>query len=704
MAELIRKWTAGSMDVLFFKEDDIVSMGLLPSCISEYPEHRDNVDSSIASTDICKRLNISFKAAGAESMLQLKFSGDSWFGHSGAGSSMRNSSSCGRMKFREHVEGENSITSVFESEDGLTAEQTLSYKPGTEYILCKSTLHNGGKNTVRVEMFSSFSIGMISMLHEDDAPGALKLHRFATAWSSESRHVTQSFEEMSMDMSWQAGGVRACRFGQRSSCVNKDYSPFAAVEDAKNGVFWAAAVEALTPWQMEVTRYNDFVNISGGLPDREFDGWFVDLHPGETLTAPDAIFTVCKGTFAKAARNLIPYQRTSKPDKSLIPLFSDWCTSWGQVNEQRLYKVAEAAEKLGAKIFSVDDGWFRRDTPGDWNLNNKVFPNSFKAFSDNLKSRFGMTSGAWFEFETVSNPDMNKFGREEMLLKLDGKTIVSGDRRFWDMRRNDVIHHLTEKVTCFMRDNNIGYIKIDYNAPIPFGVDGESQSPAENLQNTLRSSVAFRKILRDTVPGLQIEECASGGNRMTPGWIKLGDYLSTSDAHEGIEIPIIAADTLHLVDFDKGLVWAVLRPSDTEERISYTLCAAMMGRMLLSGDLEQLSQEQLTFAEKFIRFYEKISVELRHGSELEIVRETEKRTTPEGIQSVLLSTGNKALCILHFFDTKESSASIALPFAGWNISECVGIAGMRAETDGDFLTVSGMKPFSAAAFLLERQQ
>jgi alpha-galactosidase len=689
------------MDVLFFEQDDIVCMGMLPSGMQAVLDHRDNVDGSIASRSICQTLDISFKAFNPESMLQVKFAGDAYFGHSGAGSDMRNATTCTCFKLQSQRNDGNSFVSEFATEDGIKATQKLLYKDGTEYIECQSSLYNGSQRTIRVEMFSSFSLGMISLLHDDDAPDVLKLHRFATFWSSEARHLEDSFEDLGMDMSWQAGGVRCLRFGQRSSSVAKEYAPFAAVEDTANGVVWAAAVEALTPWQMEVSRYSDFVNISGGLPDREFAGWFVDLKPGETLTAPAAIMTVCKGTFARAARNLLAYQRTFEPNARPLPVFSDWCTSWGKIKEERLLKVAEVAASLGVTHFSVDAGWFRGDAPGEWELDKKVFPHSFKHFSDEISKRFGLKSGIWFEFETVTPPNLENFQHKEQLLTLDGNIIISGERRFWDFRQPETITHLTHKVADFLKENHVGYLKVDYNAPIPFGTDGALASPAANLQEVLNCAADFHRRLRQLVPGLRIEECASGGTRMTPGWIRMGDYLSCSDAHEGVEIPILAADAMLLCDYDKALVWTTLRPTDDESRLSYSMCAGLLGQMQLSGDLDLLNEVQLGFVRKFTDFYTGISVPLRRG-ELTIQRMTKNRTCPKGTQVVMLETEDEALVVVHFFDTQETSISIELPSDNWQIADFASISQAKNCICRHTLQLSGMEQFSAAAIRLKR--
>ena len=701
MYDMIRIWKTGELEVVFFQEQktDIVSMAVLPAGASEkIVPHREGIRDTIAAKSICDTLDFAFPANNLESLFQIKFAGDFSFPQHGPGMDMRNSTSINRFKLISQEENGNTFRSVFESEDKMKIIHTMTRQEGCNFLECKTEFFNGSETSRRVEMFTSFSMGMISLLHSDDAPKSLKLHRYVSFWSSEAKHLEQTFEELNMEISWQSAGVRSQRFGQRSSMVNKEYEPFAAVEDTKYGIVGAASLEAVSPWEMMVSRYCDFVNISGGLPDREFAGWFKDVAPGETLTSPAALITARYGSCSDAAREFLPWQKTEEPQQIMHPTFSDWCTTWGHPDEKRLLKIAPFAAELGVKYFQIDAGWFRPEEPGDWTLRNEYYPNGYKAFSEALE-KYGMKSGLWFEFENLyPNKTLEDTGKTEWVHTLDGFPLRSGSAYFLDFRKPEVIAHLTEKVATFLRENKVGYIKIDYNSAIPFGVDGESASPAENLQQHVACVRKFHEDLHRLVPGLRIEECSSGGHRLTPGWAKTGEYISCTDAHEGVEIPILAAEALNFCYFDKALVWSTLRPTDDDNRISYTMCAGMMGQMVLSGDLEQLSAEQFASVKKYISFYEKLSPELRLNSKLRIDCNSDSRIYPTGRQCMTLESENELLQIVHFFETGEKSAEFALPSGDWELMDSVKADMLEFSVEAKVIKFKQVAPFTAAAF------
>ena len=86
------------------------------------------------------------------------------------------------------------------------------------------------------------------------------------------------------------------------------------------------------------------------------------------------------------------------------------------------------------------------------------------------------------------------------------------------------------------------------------------------------------------------EICASGGHRMEPSMLMLGDLVSFSDAHEEKEIPIIAANIQRLVPPEKSQIWAVLRKEDSIRRLVYSMINTCFGVMCISGDVFDLSE------------------------------------------------------------------------------------------------------------------
>ena len=146
-----------------------------------------------------------------------------------------------------------------------------------------------------------------------------------------------------------------------------------------------------------------------------------------------------------------------------------------------------------------------------------------------------------------------------------------------------------------------------------------------------------------------------------------------------------------------------MRPTDDDNRLSYSMCAGMMGQMTLSGDLEQLSAEQIATVRKYISFYEKITPELRLKSRLRIDRNSPSRVYPTGCQNLTLETENELLQIVHFFETGEKTAVFELPSGEWKLADCVKADALEYSFDGKTVVFENTVPFSAAALRYSRK-
>ena len=163
-----------------------------------------------------------------------------------------------------------------------------------------------------------------------------------------------------------------------------------------------------------------------------------------------------------------------------------------------------------------------------------------------------------------------------------------------------------------LKDNDIKYLKIDYNDNIGLGVDG-AESYGEGLRQHINSVIDFIKELKETLPDLVLEICASGGMRHEPKFISLADMVSFSDAHEcssGVNI----AFNLHRYILPRKLqIWAVLRQEHTIEEIKFTCAKAMLGRFCLSGKLALLKDEIKQTVKTATDYYSSITDIIANG-------------------------------------------------------------------------------------------
>jgi alpha-galactosidase len=322
----------------------------------------------------------------------------------------------------------------------------------------------------------------------------------------------------------------------------------------------------------------------------------------------------------------------------------------------------------------IDAGWYQAEGTnwssghGDWEVSNRLFPDGLAAAAQAIRE-CGLIPGLWFEMETLGIHSA-RGANQDALLHRDGRVLDAG-RRFWDFRDPRTFDYLTKKVIDLLRDNGFGYLKVDYNETIGFGVDG-AESPGEGLRQHLEGVQKFFRKMREEIPDLVIENCSSGGHRLEPSMMGLCAMGSFSDAHETREIPIIAANLQRLILPRQSQIWAVLRKNDTAQRLAYSLAATFLGRMCLSGEIHDLSPAQWKLSVSAMELYRRVYPIIRDGHSTFRGETGKSWRHPQGWQTVLRTSknGKRAMLIAHTFGkTFPKSVQIPLAESGWKIDE-----------------------------------
>ena len=563
-------------------------------------------------------------------------------------------------------------------------------------------------------MLSSFSLGGMTPYASDDAPNRLLVHRYRSAWSAEGRLDTQGIEDLQLERSWIGHGIACERFGQVGSMPVRGFFPFVALEDREAGVLWGAQLACPGSWQMEVFRKDDFVALSGGQADREFGQWFKTLKSGETYDTPVATIGCIKGDIDQLAQRLSsaqegPLANLPKIENELPIVVNEWCTSWGNPTQENLLALAKRLQGTPAKYLVIDDGWAERpgeaalQSNGDWIVKKRAFPDGLAATTKAIREH-GLIPGIWFEFE-VCNPGSKAFDLSDHHLQRDGRVLQVGSRRFWDFRDPFTFDYLTKKVIHLLRDNGLGYLKVDYNDTIGFGVDG-AESPGEGLRQHLEGMQKFFRKMREELPDLVIENCSSGGHRLEPSMMGLCAMGSFSDAHETREIPIIAANVQRLILPRQSQIWAVLRKSDNAQRLAYSLAATFLGRMCLSGEVHDLSPAQWKLAVSAMELYRRVYPVIRDGHSTFHGETGKSWRHPQGWQAVLRTAknGKRALLVAHTFGKAfPKSVQIPLTESGWKIDEAwPAKSGLKSSLKGKSLQLDLSGEFLATVISLRR--
>ena len=604
------------------------------------------------------------KNTGMDCLVQYKLTGDIYNEAYALGNSMRNGQSVRQLEFMEQTEkqenGSLKIITTLKDERGYEMDHILCWEQGTHFIKISCCFKNYSENRVTLEMLESFSLAGLSPYLYGDGQEGLNLHRIRSVWSQEGRHEVIPVEDLQLEPAWDPHAVRCERYGQTGSMPVNKYFPFVAIEDKINHIFWGAQLAHPASWQMEVYRKDDALCISGGLADRDFGHWMKNINAGEDFTTPEAILTVaCTESFDEFTNRLVeaavrPVEQGPKIEQELPIIFNEYCTTWGNPSHENICEIVDCIKDKGFTYFVIDCGWYKKaGIPwdvgmGDYEVSKELFPQGLQCTINKIKDA-GMIPGIWFEIETVGEA-AKAFHYEDHLLHKDGVVLTSYFRRFWNMCDPWVESYLTEKVIDFLKRYDFGYMKIDYNETIGIGCDG-SESLGEGLRKNLAATQNFIEKIKAELPGIVLENCASGGHRLEPSLMAQMSMASFSDAHECPEIPIIAANLHRVIQPRQSQIWAVIRENDSLKRIVYSISSTFLGRMCISGDVIKLGREQWKLITEGMNFYKMIAPIIKKGQSYKYGNKIKSIRHPRGWQAVIrVGENGDAYLVLHVFE------------------------------------------------------
>jgi alpha-galactosidase len=655
-------------------------------------------------------------ASAVDSLVQVKLTGDSYSGAFAQGHTMRESPSLDRFRFAGQKFGdtpEGRFCSIaLKSEDGLELEHRIAWRDGDFAFTVRTVFRNSSPRPVTVEMLSSFSLGRITPFHEADAPGRLRAHRFRSVWSAEGRLETRSLEELHLERSWSGAGAFSERFGQVGSMPVRRWFPFVAVEDTAAGVVWGAQLAWAGSWQMEIFRQHDDVCLSGGLADREFGHWLKTLAPGESIETPPAAISCVRGSLDDLCDRLTALQdaavdRQPAVEQDLPIVFNEWCTTWGDPSQEKIAALARCLKDTGPRYLVIDAGWYKSGTAdwnsshGDWVPSPKLFPEGLARAAGVIRDQ-GFIPGLWFEMETVGC-NSHAFSLVDHLLRRDGLPVTVRQRRFWDLNDPFALTYLTEKVIDLLESCGFGYLKVDYNETIGLGCEnGGAESLGEGLRRQIEGVYRFFDRIRQRLPHLVIENCSSGGHRLEPSMLARTAMSSFSDAHELVEIPIIAANLHRLILPRQNQIWSVLHETDSDQRLVYSLAATFLGRMCLSGQVDRLAPRQWEILHRAVRLYRSAAPLIKHGTSRRFGNLGESWRHSSGGQAVvrLGPARDAALVVVHTFENSPARLEVPLPKGNWKIDGRFPADDGTAALGDQTLIIDSAGDFTAGVYLL----
>jgi len=302
-------------------------------------------------------------------------------------------------------------------------------------------------------------------------------------------------------------------------------------------IMWAGS------WRIKVQRQNDAIAAQVGLPT-----FATRVNGGGTLETPHAIFGFTNSSVPEtslALRNFIDKGlRHGRPYRPYVS-YNTWYSYNTFVDEGSIENEMDMAAAIGAEQFVIDAGWWagiNGDDPGDfsqnlgnWQVDPDRFPNGLGVLADYAHARH-MRFGIWVEPERV---DLKVVGwedtpKERFLATVAGRydpEAPNGEARYGQICLADpeARQWTVDKLSAFIDEARPDYIKWDDNiwrncdrAGHSHGTEDGNFAHHRGLQDVLQQ-------LRDRYPDLDIENCSSGGSRLSLDMLQYSDVAWLSD-------------------------------------------------------------------------------------------------------------------------------------------------------------------------------
>ena len=419
--------------------------------------------------------------------------------------------------------GETLVVHLHDQYNDFWADLYYTVYDDAGVIARRVVYRNGGKDTLKLRRAYSFTMSL-----PDQEYDCITLYG---AWAKERKieRIPLHHGVVSIDS----------KRGTSSATLN----PFMALakKDATEefGDVYGISLVYSSSFVLKAEGVNDGRTLlTGGINDFDFS-W--KLEAGECLETPEVVIAYShegiggmSRCFHDAYRNHLINPRFN--DRPTPVVINNWEGTVFHFNTEKLKAIADGVRDTGIDTFVLDDGWFgvRNDEYsglGDWFVNTDKLPGGLKPVIDHVHS-LGMKFGLWFEPEMINeDSDLYRAHPDWAIGVPDRPQCRTRLQMMLDLTRKEVCDYVVEAVNKVLRENEIDYVKWDYNRNVTeswsLGRDVDRQAEFAH-RYALGVYDVFERIVNGN-PNVLFEGCASGGARFDPGVLYYFPQIWTSD-------------------------------------------------------------------------------------------------------------------------------------------------------------------------------
>lgn len=508
-----------------------------------------------------------------------------------------------------------------DTQTGVAVTSHLTIRPGSPFLHSRVTVRNDSSADIIINQAPSLVVG--GMTRSSKWWHDYEISYANNTWFREAQWVTRSLPDIGLDdfglYGWPAGweaSIATFSLSNHSSFSTQRYLPMGALQRKDKHETWLWQVESNGSWQWEVGDMYDNLYLAASGPNSDNHEWRQRLAPGESFTTVPVSLSHIYGDLQASLAALNQHRRRIRlphPDhKSLPIIFNDYMNClMGDPTEDKILALIRPVAKSGAEYFVIDCGWYADDNDwwndvGLWEPSKKRFPSGFGNLLKKIRDE-GLKPGLWIEPEVVGVQSIVAHQLpDQAFFQRDGQRVVEKERYQLDYRHPAVIDRMDGVIKRCVEEYGAQYFKFDYNIEVTQGTDVSASSPGAAQLDHQRAYLAWVGRLLERYPGLVIENCSSGAQRMDYAMLSTHTLQSTSDQQYPHHYAVIAASAPTAVTPEQSATWAYPQGDWSDETNALTVVNSLLGRIHLSGRLDTMNQRQLELVYDGMKVYQDI--------------------------------------------------------------------------------------------------
>ncbi|KAL2869613.1 alpha-galactosidase [Aspergillus lucknowensis] len=423
------------------------------------------------------------------------------------------------------------VVHLYDKYSDVVAHLNYTVFPAYNAIVRSVSITNRGKDGIKIEFLASTSV--------DFPREELEMIDLRGDWAREAHRQRRKVEY----------GVQS--FGSTTGFSSHLHNPFLALvhpsTTESQGEAWGFSLVYTGSFAAYVEKGSQgLTRASLGFHPNQLS-W--SLAPGDTLTSPECVMVYSSEGLGGMSRSFHRLYRKhlikSKFATDNRPvLLNSWEGLYFDIDQDRMYRLAEQSAALGVKLFVMDDGWFGREYPrtsdnaglGDWVPNPARFADGLPALVQKItalkvaNSSSNLRFGIWVEPEMV-NPNSTLY-REHPDWALHAGNYPRTEQRnqlVLNLAIREVQDFIIKAISDLLHSTAITYVKWDHNRGM-----AETPSPSAGHAYILGMYRVLNE-LTTRFPNVLWEGCASGGGRFDAGILQYFPQIWTSDDTDAVE-------------------------------------------------------------------------------------------------------------------------------------------------------------------------